>query len=304
MLRTICIIALGALLAGCATSHQKTDNSLREKELPEKLVKAQQALDAGKNAKAIKIAKAWRKNNQDSPWGDHAWYIEGMGSLKKKNYYHALESFNELTDNYPSSTYFTESLEKMVDICDKFLAGRKRYLWGFIPTGAKTEALEMLDKVAERWPGSELAATALMKKADYYFKKERFLEAQAQYQLLIDNYAASSIYEPALFGNAEATFCMYNGPHYDARCLSEAIVRYEQYRARFPREAVARGVNERLAEIERLLLEKEREIADFYKKTNKLQAAELYYRRLAQNNGDASAGPTPDNTLTTTTAVP
>ncbi len=298
MFRLLWIIVLGTLLVGCASSPSKTDNVLSDKEMPAKLTKAQQALDAGKYAKAMKITKAWRKANisKDNPapaWGDCAWHIEGTASLEKGNHYHALESFNDLTENYPSSAYFTQSLEKMVELCDEFLAGRKRRLWGFLPTGAVTESLEMLDKVAERWPGSELAAGALMKKAEYYFGKERFLEAQAQYQLLIDNYAASSAYEPAMFGSAESTFRMYNGPLYDARCLSEAIVRYEQYRARFPKEAADKGIDGRLAEIEQLLVGKEQEIADFYQRTNKSKSADFYNERLALKNATEPVEPNP-----------
>ena len=126
---------------------------------------------------------------------------------------------------------------------------------------------------------------------------------QAQYQLLIDNYAASSVYEAALFGNAESTFGMYNGPYYDARCLSEAIVRYEQYRARFPQAAADKGIDDRLAQIERLLLEKEQKIAGFYQKTNKKQAAELYYNRLALKDGESNLE-SPSDKSSTIPSVP
>jgi len=245
-------------------------------DLPEDLALIQNYLDQGKPKKANKAAKKWIKENPDSPYMDQALFLKAQAQFDRKLYYQAFLDLEDLLNEYGTSKLFIPALEREVEIANLFLAGKKRKVWGFIPASARTEAIEILDIVAEHWPGSELAARALMTQADYYFQKNRFIEAQQTYQVVVDQYSKSQYYQTALRLNAEASHAIYLGYYYDGSSLEDAKFRYLQYQARFPDDAARIGVGQRLDRINWQQGQKEYEIADFYRRTKKYSSAKYY----------------------------
>lgn len=283
------VLAGVVLIGGCNSADKKATGKIavhkQNEPIPEVVAKAEKWLEDGKFRKVDKVLKKWLKKNDDSSWADHALYLRAQALLSRKNYYGALRCYDELTDKHSTSRHFVPALKQSVELSDRFLKGEKRWLFGFMPITARTEALASLQKVAERWPGSELAARALMMRGDYYYKDRQYLEAQLEYQLIVDNYVNSSFYEPAMLLNAESTYLMYTGPRYDGRCLAEARVRYEQYRGRFPEKAAALGIDKKIDDIVNHQLEKEYLAADFYDRTNRKGAAKYYYHNVARQGG-------------------
>jgi len=183
---------------------------------------------------------------------------------------------------YSSSDLFVPALHGQMDIACRFLQGAKRIVWGFIPAGAKTEGITILEKIDQRWPGSDLAAAALMRKAAYYFDCRQFLEAQHAYQTVVDNYQKNACYERAMLYNGRATHAQYIGPRYDTNCLSEALIRYEQYCQNFPEQAENYKIKQTMQLIRIQQAGKDFSIADFYWRTGKKQAAREYWADICQ----------------------
>lgn len=244
----------------------------------ERLDQAQTLIDKDKPAKAAGLLKEWIKENPESPALEQAYNMQAQAEFNRGHYYQSFEAYEKLIDKFNTSKHFATAVRQEVEIAKLFLAGKKRLVWGFIPAGAKTEGVEILDKVAEHWPGSELGAEALMIQGDYWYGRGRFMEAQQSYQLVANFYIKSSHFERALLRNAEATHAQYRGTKYDSRCLGEARVRYEQYRARFPERARQLGIDQRIEMIDYQLGEKTDQIARFYRRTHKDSAAEYYWK--------------------------
>jgi outer membrane assembly lipoprotein YfiO len=182
-----------------------------------------------------------------------------------------------MLDMYGSSDLFVPALGGQMDIACRFLNGAKRIVWGFIPAGATTEGITILEKIEQRWPGSELAAAALMRKGAYYFDCRKFLESQHAYQTVVENYQKNSCYERAMLYSARATHAQYIGSSYDTNCLAEALIRYEQYCQSFPEEAEKYKIRQQMELIKTQQAGKEFAIADFYWRTGKKQAAREYW---------------------------
>jgi len=289
------ILALTAALfvicqcAGCRTTTDATKKPLTLGHAPQQLAQRPAELDQIEQLikenhpdQALKDAKKWIKDHQDSDFLDEATFLKAQALFDKKLYHQAFRTYEKLLDNYATSRRFETALEQEVEIARRFLAGAKRKIWGWLPSGARTEALEIIDRVAQRWPGSQLAATALMMKADYYYRKGRFDEAQLTYQIIVDNYATSDAFEPALLGSAQSLHSQYHGPRYDGAPLHEAWFRYQQYQARYPQQAQNLGVAERLSQIETQLAHKDFVIADFYRRTHQPDAARHYWNYIPQ----------------------
>ncbi|MCK5271192.1 MAG: hypothetical protein KAJ52_01400, partial [Sedimentisphaerales bacterium] len=118
-----------------------------------------------------KTIKKWIKKNQKSPNMDKALFLRGQALFERKLYYQAFESFEKLLDEHAASELFEAAMYKETEIACLFLIGKKRKVFGFIPSSARTEGITILEQTAQRWPGSELAAKALMIKADYHNDK-------------------------------------------------------------------------------------------------------------------------------------
>jgi len=250
-------------------------------ELPETLQRAQQLTDMGKNRQALKLVEAWIKENPDSPFSDYGLYIKGNCLFNRERYYQAFLAYDELINNYSTSVLFEPVLLREIEIARRFLQGAKRIVWGFLPVSARTEAIEILERVADSWPGSELGAQAIMMQGDYFFSKQSYTRAKECYQIMIDNYDRSSYYQQAKLRVAESAHYQFTGVAYDTRCLIEAQILYEKFQDAFPQRAAQLNLAARLATIQDLLIEKEYEIADFYRRTDKLDAAATYWNQIA-----------------------
>lgn len=257
-------------------------------ELPDMLAQAQEQLNNECPSKACKLASKWIKANDDAEeFMDDALAIKAEALFCKNRYYKAMVVYEELLDDYPASRHFEHAINKHVDIAKMFLGGKKRLIWGFIAVGAKAEAIAILEKVADRWPGSELAATAIVMQGDYYYEKSRYVEAQETYRLIAEHYRNSSHYAHGLLRCAESTHAQYGGKCYDASALEDARIRYLNFASLFPGKAHELGVSHRLELIELERVEKEFEIADFYRRTHKIDPARYYWQSICERWPDS-----------------
>ncbi|MCK4628521.1 MAG: hypothetical protein KAT56_05925 [Sedimentisphaerales bacterium] len=237
-----------------------------------------------------KSIKKWIKNNKKSPNMDKALFLQGQAFFDRKLYYQAFESFEKLLDEHAASELFEAALYKETEIACLFLMGKKRKVFGFIPSSARTEGVTILEQAAQRWPGSELAAKALMIKADYHNDKRRLLEALYDYQAVIDecknsrrsSQGIAALYEQAMLRCAEVTHNLFLGPEYDGTCLADALIRYQQYQLNFPKKARQANVNSQMKLISDQQAQKELEIANYYQRTHKNASAKLYWKMIRQ----------------------
>jgi outer membrane protein assembly factor BamD (BamD/ComL family) len=282
ILTTFLLLGMFVVGQGCANQVEKIgqDQVLKVNDLPPDLAEVAQKLQQDRPKKAYKLVKKWIKKNKDSEensqYMDQALFFKGQALFERKLYYQAFEAYDEMLDGYGGSSLFEAAINQEVEIARRFLAGAKRKVWGFIPSSARTEGLEILDRVVERWPGSELAARALTMQAEHYYHRGRFIEAQSTYQVLVEHYSKSNYYPDALLRNAEATQAQYEGPLYDSGCLTDALIRYEHYQARFPIEAQELGIRQRMERINWQQAQKHYKIADYYRRTHRSEAAQFY----------------------------
>lgn len=268
-------------IADKAGGISRYDYELSSDDLPVSLVPIYEQIKSGKPKKALRQLKKWSKAQSESWDMDYALYLKGQALSNRKLYYQAIEAYEELLDKHAASKLFNPSLYKELQIAHMFLTGTKRKVWGFIPASARTEGISILEKIVDRWPGSNVAGVCLMMQADYYFDIGRYLEAQHTYQIIIDSYKENSYYERALLSVGEATHAQYRGPEYDPTCLSDAYIRYCQYQLRYPEKAQQVGIAGRLQMLREQQGENEYLVGDFYQRTKKFEAADYYWSIIA-----------------------
>ncbi len=258
-------------------------------QLPAKLAEAKQLLKDQSPKKALNITDDWIDQNEKSDFMDYALYFKGQSLFDSQLYYQSFEAYEELLNKHGASSLYSASLQMQTEIARLFIAGAKRVIWKTFPIGAQAEGIEILERVTERWPGSQLAGDALMTLADHYYNTQKYLEAQHSYQMLLDNYPQSSHYKMAMFQNAQATHGQYLGPNYDTLCLDEAIIRHNKFQHNFPQKAKELNVDDILNNIEQQKIEKDFQIAEFYRKTGKTDAAIQYWTLICKEYPNSEA---------------
>lgn len=277
---TIAILACVVLATGCANPNRHlfpTDSD----ELPLELVIYQTLIDNGKFRKPLRKLTRWIKDRPDHPARDEALFLKARAEMALNLDYNAGKTYKTLVKDHSASRHFTQALKNQVVIAERFLNGQKRTLFLFIRVTAKGDAIEMLDNVVQAWPGSPLAAQALMLQADFFYDEERYVEAQTTYQVVVDNYRTQPQFSRALLQNAHATFEQYNGPRYDGTPLTAAKIRYQQARQQLPDYSSKADIDLQLDVIEILMAEKESTIADYYQRVDLDHPAQVYQDYIA-----------------------
>ncbi len=281
----ICIILLANCISmtGCSFFEKKPVEYAQQKDLPKELQDAQKALDEEKARKAYGIVKKWIKKHPKHPNMEEALILKAKATKARGFHYQAAVIYNKVLDEFTATDQFNHILHEQVQIAQDLINGKKRRILGFIWITARQDAVELLDKVVSRWPGSDLALTALKIQASYFYQKKDFIQAQQTYQFIIDNYASSNFLNEALWYNAESTYHQFQDIYNDSNSLVEARIRYRQSQlAGLPVNITRSDIQERLASIENKLAQKEFHIADYYYRTKRMEQARHYWKYILE----------------------
>lgn len=230
-----------------------------------------------KEAKARLIN--WLKFNRTSPLRDRALYLmsaaqSGLGDRIKAFYY-----LDELLDQYPESPLFYQALNRQYDIADRYLNGFKRRVLLF-KIGAEDEAVEMLFRIQQRSPGSELAEKSLLRTADYYYANSDFDLAADAYASYLRSFPRSPLRSRVALRQAYANLAQFRGLKFDPTPVIDARQQLLRLSSEFPEVAQAENIQSLLDRIDATFAKKLFVTADFYRRTKQPKAAAYVYTYL------------------------
>lgn len=260
------------------------------------LQEARSLLARGQAGKARKIMEKWVKANKDNERYYEGLFLLGDACVETKDYYRAYEHYEQVVEN-TAGELFRSALAKEKDIALEFLAGKKRIVWRIFRFPAYDEAIQILDRIYQRVPGTRLGEQALLIKANYYYQRGDMDLAQEEYARLAREYPAGRFVQYAMLRSAESAEAAFPGIKFDATPLVESQERYRQLRATFPAYADRADVPQRLNGITELRAEKDLDIARWYQRTKRPSAAEYYYRLVVKDWPDTLAAAEARNRL-------
>lgn len=239
-----------------------------------------QAVEKGNYQSAIRQADTFIKAYPGDPQVEQAYYLSGEAELARGRYWQAFKRYEKQLDNFPNGTLFERTLTREVVIADAFLAGKKKVVWGIFVLPAQADGLKILERVAERFPGSSLAEQSLMKIGDYYYSRQMWVEAAEAYKHYQDVFGNRARGSQAELKAANATLNSYKGPQFDDTPLVEAEQRYKAFAARYPAEAGREHIETVLGGIESDKAQKDYDTARFYARVARPGPAAFYYRQV------------------------
>jgi outer membrane protein assembly factor BamD (BamD/ComL family) len=249
------------------------------------LLAARRALVNGEASRAKNLANAFLERLPLSPFRADALLVRGDATLAEGDEFQALFDYEEVARRYPGSEVFIPALEREFEIARSYARGLKKRLFGTVRIlDASEEAQELLIRIQERLPGSELAERAGMELSDYYFDRREMMMAAESYRLFIENYPRSPQVTKARLRLIYASLAGFRGPEYDASGLLEARARLQSLQALQPGLAQQVGSTALLARIEESQAAKFLSTASWYIEIGDPISAELSVRRLVQRH--------------------
>lgn len=250
---------------------------------PEALLEEGRSLLAqGRGREAKRLLKEWVRVNREHEHYREAMYLLGEAYFESGNFWGAYKRYEYVAEN-AAGELFQKALRREMDVARAFFAGKPRLVWGFLPLPAQDDGVEILDRVWQRVPGTRMGEDASRLKADYYYNRGDFPEAQLEYAQLAREYPRGRYAQFAMFRSALAAGNASAGILYDDRPLIEADERYRQLQDAFPTYAERNGVGVLRAAIRDRRAQKDYSIARWYERTDQPDAARYYYRLILRD---------------------
>ena len=251
------------------------------------LQQAQLALANGEPQRAMALAETFIEQNPINPARNaeraEALLIKGDAMLAMDNEWQALFAYEELARRYASTSVFVPALEREYEIARAYAHGLRRKFFGtFRLIDAGDDAQEILIRIQERLPGSELAEKAGMELADYYFRIRDMPLAADAYDLFVQNYPRSRQVVKAKLRLIYSYYAEFKGPQFEGKGLEEATARLKQLQADEPAVAQKIGADALLVRIYESEAARLKAQADWYIRVQDWIAAELMIRSLVK----------------------
>ncbi len=290
-------MGLAATAAG-QSQEFKLDGSDRWRETREidpmsdegQILAMRKALESNDPARARTLADRFIESRPLSPLRAEALLVRADSLYALDDEYNALFDYEEICRRYAGSEVFVTALEREFEIAKMYAAGRKRKFFGtFRIVSTYEDAQELLIRIQERLPGSELAERAGLELADFYFNNRELTLAAEAYDLFLENYPKSQHVTKAQLRLIYSYIAAFKGPSYDLTGLLEAKARLRSLQVTDPALSQQIGADAILVRVYESEANKLLTTADWYWKTGDAISAELFLRRIVKQYPDSVA---------------
>ena len=266
------------------------------------LRKARELLASDQPGPARKILDAWIKTHEYErhPELANAYLLRGDAKRMAGYEYQALYDYEAIAKQFYGTPAFPKAIERESQIASKYIHGLKRRWFGWLRL-ERAESLgeELLIRVQERMPGSQLAEEAALELADYYYAQRDLPMASDMYGIIIENYPDSKYRKYASLREIYSNIAGFKGPHYDRSPLVESRILIDDFQARYPADAEQAGITTQLetwvdeSEAAHML-----DTASWYLKQGDEASARFVLRRLIRDNPATAAAEQAVETMT------
>ena len=239
-------------------------------------------LAEGKGDLAEEIVEQWIKDHPHSPLQAEARLLLGDAKVSQERFYKALFDYEYVIRAYPATEQFHTALEREFEIARLFVNGLRRLFLARRMLPAAGEGEELLIRIQERAPGSEIGERASLLLGDYYFDAGEMANAADAYDLFLINYPDTLNREWAMLRLIQSNLARFAGPGFDPTGLIDARTRLHQYVQAYPAAAERIDAMALDVRIEQSLAMKQLVTAHWYQIRGENISAAYLYRRLIE----------------------
>ncbi len=145
-------------------------------------------------------------------------------------------------------------------------------------------AMENLNIIRTKHPYSYYAAHAELLQADVAFLEENYIEAASAYLLFKDFHPKHQKMDYVIWKIAESFFKQVpNSYDRDLEACGDAVNYYKELLEKFPSSHYSKSAKKNIAQCGKMIIEKEKYIADFYFKTERYDSAMYRYGTILEH---------------------
>lgn len=248
------------------------------------LDRVEQLLNRGSGKAAFKEAVRWlQANPYTTPQRDRALFLAARALSVSGDGIKSFYYCDELLDSFPESPYYQPALELQYQIADRYLnQGTRRFLG--IPVGDyNDEATEMLFRIQQRSPGSQLAEKALLRTADHYYGRSDYDLAGDAYAAYARSYPRSPEVSRVRLQQAYSYLAQFRDPKFDATPVVDARAQLADLLQSDPQLAEQERITSLIERIDSTLAQKLNITADYYRRTGKPESAAFLYDQVVKS---------------------
>lgn len=248
----------------------------------DQLIIAQDAFDKKDYGLALKAARRVVAVWPLSDYAPQAQFIVGRCYETKGWDEKAFKEYQKLLEKYPKAVHYEEVLKRQYEIALRFMHGEWFRVWNYIPLyPSMDKTADLFAKIVKTGPYSSVAPQSQMRIGETREKQKNYPEAAKAYETAADRYndrpliAANALYKEAMAYKKQAATA-----EYDQNTAAQAITVFTDFMTLFPDDS---RVTEAQKIIATLRIEQARgnlEIARYYEKRNRTEAARIYYNEV------------------------
>ena len=290
----VCAWAALVLLAGIAGAQQteyelNEDGDWEQVSAPDPeseagaLAEAKRLLAEDKPKRALRAIEPFleRYERREHELLPEALLVRADANMMLRHEITALRDYEAIIERFPGTDVYVRAIERELDLAVRYVNGYRRKFLGVRVLAADDIGEELLIRVQERLPGSQLAERAGLELGEYYYRQRDLSMAAEMYRLFLENYPQSSYRATAMRRRVYAAIGQYKGPKYDSSPLLDARVLIQMFMATLPGEADRLGLNEALlARLDESAGAEMLESALWYLRVDDPPAARVVMRRL------------------------
>lgn len=244
----------------------------------------QEAMRDGDWWAAIDYAEIISYHFPQSPFAQEVAFFLGEAYCKLGQLEIANERFTSYLSHSTSPKHFEDAIRYKFNIAEQFRKGAKKPLFGShkLPKliAGEDDALAIYDEVINAMPHDEIAAKALLGKAEIQTKFEDYKLSLETLDLLIRRFPKHDLAAQGFLEKSHTYLLQCQERSIDPALLDLADVNLRKFKLAFPREARIAEVEKDFAEMEEIFAEHLMETGRFFQKTKKLPASMIYYSKV------------------------
>ncbi|MFC1765219.1 tetratricopeptide repeat protein [Planctomycetota bacterium] len=311
ILRRILILGcLGCCLlaVGCASKKGDEDsvqrpilNPRRSARLLERIETGQAAVDERQYRDAKKIFKQIEQEYADLTEFDLGVFTSAELYLAKDKRSKAAKRYRDLVDDFPQSELVDPSNLRLFEIGEYYLGGPVIANFIFFKIRGQSRGIKILEELTEDVGLSEpngLGVRSTVMIAKNLESRNKVQDAYLKWLELATAWDDGPLGKMALLGMSRTKLAAYDLPpekrrvYYNLANLTNARQYYERFAIEFPEDANDLGVVEKIHDIDEMIATHQLSIAQFYQRTGKTRAANLYYDMIVENWPESAAAQT------------
>lgn len=242
--------------------------------------------------KTILVSKDMLARYKESPFNSEIFYYLGVAYFYIQDFDLSNFYLGKYLKNETTPKFFEEAIECKFNIAEKFYDGSRKHLFGLekLPKvlPAKEDALDIYDEIITALPRHDLTAKALYKKGVLLLDFEDFKPSVESFEILIRRFPKHYLAADAFLG-IQAVYLKQSEKEFpDPDILELAHINIHKFSDSFPGETRLEQARKMLAETEDCFAKELFETGSFYERTNKADAAVLYYANILANYPNSS----------------